>query len=333
MKLRNRIIILYQIILFFLFNLVLFFAIDFLIRQVPFFNIPGNKYLAFLVITVFWALLIFVNVKFIFPLLKKKIKRIISKYLLRSKKRRKLNKYVIITIILFSIFLFQFWNIDFLFQKYSSPVTSLINSKRKYIIEFVDKVDYSGIKSVQVDPEKIRNVPEGSDYGRFLRTYRWSPFIEKAEKAYGIEKGLLAGLIMQESFGNPLELNSGNDGGAGLMMFQPGTAKAYGLKTFGRSSATGRDKIHGLAMKNLVEIHKYNYEKLSVLDERFHVGESIDAGAKFLNELHKRYQSWDNAISAYNRGTPAVIPQSTKHVRMVRHFQKQYLYHYNRVEK
>ena len=88
-----------------------------------------------------------------------------------------------------------------------------------------------------------------------------------------------------------------------------------------------------MALRNLLTIKQYNYENLSDLDERFHVAKSIDAGAMFLTELYNNHHSWDKAVSAYNRGTPAVVPQSTKHVRMVRHFQKQYLFHYYRVGK
>jgi soluble lytic murein transglycosylase-like protein len=163
-----------------------------------------------------------------------------------------------------------------------------------------------------------------SDYGRFLRTRRWHSAIKKSEEKYNIESCLLAGLVMQESMGNPLQLNFSGDGGAGLMMFQPGTADEYNLRVIGNSKATGRDHTHGQLLKELVKTNKLDYNKLSVIDERFHIEKSIQAGARFLSKLYKKYGSWDMAISAYNRGTPAAFPQSTTHVRMVRHFQRYY---------
>ncbi|MBT7395984.1 MAG: transglycosylase SLT domain-containing protein [Prolixibacteraceae bacterium] len=282
----------------------------------------------------FWGILLPINLKYVFPFLKKGLKKIIRKQVLRNKKRRRLNKYIFTVLIVGGIYLFQFCAIDFLIEKYTFQLSSIIiNINRKNYSGVVEKADYSGIKSIVVDKGKISNTPLSSDYGRFLRTFRWSPFIEKAEKSYGIEKGLLAGLIMQESYGNPLELNSGNDGGAGLMMFQPGTGAAYGLKIYGSSSATGRDKIHGHELRDLLVTNKYNYEILSTIDERFHVAKSIDAGARFITELYGNHKSWDNAVSAYNRGTPALVPQSTKHVRKVRHYQKQYLVYLKGISK
>lgn len=163
-----------------------------------------------------------------------------------------------------------------------------------------------------------------SKSGRYSRTIRWDVPIRNTEKKYGIPKGLLAGLIMQESMGNPLQLNTGDDGGAGLMMFQPGTARAYGLKTYGKSKKTGKDKIHGKAIRVLVKQNNFDYQKLSQIDHRFHIDRSIEAGGKFLSELHGRYGSWNAAVSAYNRGKPAPIPINTRHVRMVKQFQNYY---------
>ena len=163
-----------------------------------------------------------------------------------------------------------------------------------------------------------------SKAGRYARTARWATTIRNTEKKYKIPEGLLAGLIMQESMGNPLQLNTSDDGGAGLMMFQPGTAQAYGLKTYGNSKKTGRDKIHGKSLRVLVKKNNYDYQKISQIDHRFHINKSIEAGGKFLHELHNRFGSWNAAVSAYNRGKPAAIPLNTRHVRMVKQFQNYY---------
>ncbi len=164
-----------------------------------------------------------------------------------------------------------------------------------------------------------------SKRGKFLRTYRWDQIISSIEKKHGIQQGLIAGLIMRESYGNPLQLNSRSDGGAGLMMFQPGTAKLYGLKTHGDSSVTGRDRNHGLKLKKLVREHNWDYMKLSGLDERFDVFKSIDAGARYIRDMEKKYGTWDKALSAYNRGTPTRSPKNTEHVKMTRLYQEFYL--------
>ncbi|MEK6940442.1 MAG: transglycosylase SLT domain-containing protein [Nanoarchaeota archaeon] len=159
---------------------------------------------------------------------------------------------------------------------------------------------------------------------RFVRTLRWDETISKAEEKYNIEKGLLAGLIMQESMGDPLSLNESNDGGAGLMMFQPGTARNYGLKVIGSSNKTGRDTDHGKQLRKLVDTQDRNYQVLAEIDERFDVNKSIDAGAKYLHDLHASHDSWDMALSAYNKGKPVRRPNSTQHVKSTRRFQWYY---------
>mgnify|MGYP003971369077 FL=1 len=160
--------------------------------------------------------------------------------------------------------------------------------------------------------------------GRFDRTYRWDDVIDSVEKKYGIEKGVIAGTIMQESYGNPTQLPKRNDAGAGIMMFQPGTARQYGLDVWGESNVTGADSTHGSKLRELARSHGYSYEELSKLDERFHVPKAIDAGGKFLQDLHKRFGTWDKAISAYNSGTPEPNCSQTRHVQKVRQFQNYY---------
>ncbi len=163
-----------------------------------------------------------------------------------------------------------------------------------------------------------------SERGRFLRTYRWRKVISEAEKRYNLPRGILAGIIMEESMGNPLELNSRADGGAGLMMFQPGTAREYGLKTLGNSESTGIDRKQGEELAYLVRKEKYNLRKLGNIDERFNITKSVFAGARFLERLHQRYHSWNDAISAYNNGTPLEEARNTNYVEKVKNYQRIY---------
>ncbi len=147
----------------------------------------------------------------------------------------------------------------------------------------------------ETDPETIA--------GRYKRTIRWEEAIDSTEKNYGIQEGLIAALIMQESCGDPLKTEKTGDGGAGLMMFQPGTASWMGLKVYGKSKATGIDHEHGKQLKNLKNKYKNNLEKLAELDERFDIGKSIDVGAKYLKRLYNQYHTWTKAIYSYNKGS------------------------------
>jgi soluble lytic murein transglycosylase-like protein len=274
-----------------------------------------------LVLDVFWVLfLIWINYWFIFPVIINKI----NKKLYRFKPKTISYSATVIVFVSF-LFLYQKWNVDLILMTHKGKISSLILKKKTFIrLDSYRSADFSGLAFNDVSNELIRSTDYNTAYGRFLRTYRWDQYIKRIEHQYGIEPYLLAGLIMQESYGNPLQLNSQNDGGAGLMMFQPGTARAYGLKVYGNSIKTGRDKVHGLALRRLVEAEQYNYNRLAAIDERFDVAKSMNSGARFLAELYQKHQTWDNAVSAYNRGKPALVPQTTQHVRMVRYFQEHY---------
>lgn len=177
----------------------------------------------------------------------------------------------------------------------------------------------------KIGPVDIRETNPHSYYGRFLRVFRWSRILEKVEGEFGIPPGLLAGLAMRESFGDPLALNANDDGGAGLFMFQPGTAKLFGLKVWGNSNATGRDRNYGIKLRQWAESMNWDYERMSKEDERFDVEKSARAAAKYLKVEYKKYGSWDAALSAYNCGMPSRSPEDTDHVRSVRVYQRCYL--------
>src|SRR3989338_6474964 len=125
--------------------------------------------------------------------------------------------------------------------------------------EFVDESPVSLAPELpkDINIDNIKKYDKHSDHGRFLRVYRWDNIISKVEKQYSIPEGLLSGLAMRESYGNPLELNQGSDGGAGLFQFQPGTAREYGLKTYGHSRKTGRDRNHGLKLISLAKSNNW----------------------------------------------------------------------------
>ncbi len=160
--------------------------------------------------------------------------------------------------------------------------------------------------------------------GKFERTYRWDRILDEIEEKHKIPQGVLKGLAMRESYGDPLRLNESNDGGAGLFMFQPRTARHYGLKVYGNSNKSGADKKHGHELKELVKENNYDYGKLTQIDERFDVKKAAEAAAKYLKEDYKKYGSWDKALSAYNQGRPAPNASETKHVKAINSYTEYY---------
>lgn len=166
--------------------------------------------------------------------------------------------------------------------------------------------------------------PDWTTKGKFERTYRYDKILDEREEKYKIEKGLLKALAMREGNGDPLRLNEAGDGGAGLYQFQPGTAKYCGLNVCGDSNRMGVARSHGKELRKLIKKHKNNYGELAKIDERFDVYKSSDAAGKFLKKLYNSYGSWDRALSAYNRGTPARNCSSTNHVKFVRAYQRYY---------
>jgi hypothetical protein len=163
-----------------------------------------------------------------------------------------------------------------------------------------------------------------TDEGRFQRTYRWDKILDETEDKYELPKGVLKGLAMQESYGDPLKLNMKKDGGAGLFMFQPRTAKTYGLKVYGNSNKSSADTIHGTELKELMKRNKYDYAKMTKIDERFDVRKAADAAARYLKDDYKRYNDWNKTLSAYNQGKPAPNAKNTEHVKRVTTFQEYY---------
>ncbi len=171
--------------------------------------------------------------------------------------------------------------------------------------------------------EQIRETNKYSNKGKFLRAFRWNKAYRDAEEKYGIPKGLLGGLAMHESYGNPLQI--GSSGEAGLMQFMPGTAQDYGLRVYGNSRSVRRDRNHIIKLKELARRCKRDYNCLIKADERFDVEKSVDAAARLLRGNHNKHGSWNDALSAYNQGTPAFFPIATEYVRNVRSMQSEYL--------
>lgn len=104
---------------------------------------------------------------------------------------------------------------------------------------------------------------------------RYSPIIETASQAHGVDKALVHAVISAESGYNPTALSRA--GAVGLMQLMPQTAKRYGVK----NSLDPADNIHG--------------------------------GVRYLKDLLVMFNgNIELAVAAYNAGENAVIRYGNK---------------------
>ncbi len=87
-------------------------------------------------------------------------------------------------------------------------------------------------------------------------------------KKYGIPEKLFLNLVKAESNFNPKAVSP--KGAKGLCQLMPETAKEFGVKNV------------------------------------FDIDENLDAGARYLKQLYKKYRSWKLALAAYNAGSKTV---------------------------
>jgi len=178
--------------------------------------------------------------------------------------------------------------------------------------------------TVRVQPPELK-YDALKDLDSMDRMLLFRDIIEKTEARYDLEEGWLAALIMQESLGDPLALNWTDDGGAGLGMFQPGTARDLGMKVYGTSNRTGPDYAHGRELRALVMEYDSDIEKLRKIDQRFDPEISIDKMGAYLSWLNSKYPDMRMAISAYNVGQNGNVHVNSKHVKGVRTYRSEYM--------
>ena len=139
--------------------------------------------------------------------------------------------------------------------------------------------------------------------GKYLKTLKYAADINSAEKEYGIPSGLLAGLVMHESGGNPRAVS--RVGAGGLTQLMPATAKELGAKVWWYGS---EDKLpvksvaYGDSLSALVKMYKKNSKELAKMDERFNPRKNIYEGAEYFRRLYNQLGDWDLALKAYNVG-------------------------------
>ena len=92
----------------------------------------------------------------------------------------------------------------------------------------------------------------------------YKPYIKAAAARYDLPEELIAGVIWQESRGNPRAVS--HCGAMGLMQLMPGTARHLGVSN------------------------------------AFHPGQNIDGGAKYLRQMLNKFGKVEHAVAAYNAG-------------------------------
>jgi len=134
--------------------------------------------------------------------------------------------------------------------------------------------------------------------GRIQRTLRWKPIYTAVEEAHGLPTGTLAGMIMQESYGDPVQPNATDDGGLGVVHIQGTTAKLYGLDIYG-SSNRDSDRNHGQQIREMLQRCNYDTACAEKYDDRAHILKVLDAAARIVREGKEKHGSWDAGIEYY----------------------------------
>jgi hypothetical protein len=190
-------------------------------------------------------------------------------------------------------------NVRDIYQDIEAIVTTVSDSKPANVDEVSAQEQAHGLPTYRTyslpDFNSVKLANKGTRSGDIQRTYRWKPVIDAVESKYGIPRGVIAGLIMQESFGDPLQPNAGGDGGIGLIHTQGTTAKNLGLDIYG-TSESARDLQHGRQLKQLIDECNYVLECVAAKDGRAHPLKNLDAIARYMMQGYRAYGSWDAAI-------------------------------------
>lgn len=153
----------------------------------------------------------------------------------------------------------------------------------------------------------VRLEDKDKKVGRLQRTLRYEPIIDAIETKYSIERGILAGMMMQESYGNPLLPNSGGDGGFGIAHIQCKTARDMGAKTLNPCDMSRyHDPRHGAAITAMLRECGNDLDCISERypqEERAHIIKNLDTAARIVADGKRRHGSWDAGIKVYRGGS------------------------------
>jgi len=162
--------------------------------------------------------------------------------------------------------------------------------------------------TVEHDFSGTRLADKNSMVGRVQRTLRWQPIYHTIEQKRRIPRDTLGGMIMQESYGNPVQPNASNDGGLGLTHIQGTTGPNYGLKIFG-SSSKDSDKYHGRKIRDMLQECNDDPACVQKYDERGHLIKVLDTAARIVVEGKNKHGNWDAGVEYYR--APGKVGRNT----------------------
>lgn len=119
-------------------------------------------------------------------------------------------------------------------------------------------------ENVQAATEKYTALSQENRTRMQQKLSQYKPYIKAAAARYDLPEELIAGVIWQESRGNPRAVS--HCGAMGLMQLMPETARHLGV------------------------------------GNAFHPGQNIDGGAKYLRQMLDKFGKVEYAVAAYNAG-------------------------------
>jgi len=169
--------------------------------------------------------------------------------------------------------------------------------------------------------------------GRIQRTERWRCLTDTLEKKNGMPEGILRYIIMEESFGDPFEINK-DDGGAGLINTQPAVANEEGLKVY-QNCKKLISKEHAQELLKLIKKFDHNLDSLAKYDDRFDSKKLLSKRSKSLIDSYAKFGNWDDAIAAVNCGGDGVYnkngkytPRAQRYLGRIKGWERGYKNHY-----
>lgn len=187
-----------------------------------------------------------------------------------------------------------------IFPKVRDPPLATLNKpvvpETKEAPKSYDRIGYS--PTAKFDFTGTQLADKESMIGRIQRTLRWQPIYRAVERAHGMPQDTLAGMIMQESYGDPVQPNASDDGGLGVVHIQGTTAHLYGLKIYGDSNRDS-DRNHGRQIREMLRQCNYDASCAEKYDDRAHVLKVLDTAGRIVREGKEKHGGWDEGVEYY----------------------------------
>ncbi len=182
-------------------------------------------------------------------------------------------------------------------------------------------VNVSGFPDVELAPFDKVEKRNDDVITRIQRTERWMNIINAVSKKHNVPADILKGLIMWESKGEPLMGNWTQDGGFGLVHFQPSTAQVYGMHPFARSNKI-IDESHARKLEDMVRYCDYELKCVQMFDDRAHPIKNLDAAARYLRNNYQITHSWKKAVQSINPSQPGYAAKVFEYISYSKKFKK-----------